>query len=183
METEVIAQFASLLSQGYLNGYEMISLPGSETRYDGLFNVKCETPAEDAAGAMAVAGISSDMFVNGKFQRTNQWLEFKLNLADLIDEFGLTDGLPNKKYYQQVNLVVRWSTAGVTGRLRPVHLRLGLTCADFLALPNLGAHSAGSRTALLKICSDVTTPAWPMGRAELARAIRYERPRPIASPT
>jgi hypothetical protein len=114
-ETEVISQFVCLLSRGYLSGYEIVALPGSESRYDGLVNVSLDTPAEDLAGVHSVTGISNDMFTDGKFERTHQWLEFKLRLSDLVDEFDLADGVPNKKYYQQVQLAVCWSAAGSVG--------------------------------------------------------------------
>ncbi|HUP86883.1 MAG TPA: ATP-binding protein [Acidimicrobiales bacterium] len=114
-ETEVVAQFASILSHEHLSGYEIVALPGNETRYDGLVNVRADTPAEQLAGVPAVTGISGDMFVEGQFVRTRQWLEFKLNLHDLVDEFDLEDGAPNKKYFQQVNLAVCWSAAGAAG--------------------------------------------------------------------
>lgn len=113
-ETEVTTQFASLLSQKYLDGYAITAFTGSESRYDGLFSVECDTPAEDMAGVNAVTGISKDMFFDGAYRRTNQWLEFKLSLADLIDEFELSDGEPNKKYYTQVNLVVCWAATGTS---------------------------------------------------------------------
>ena len=108
-------QFASLLSQKYLDGYAITAFTGSESRYDGLFSVACDVAAEDSAGPNAVTGISKDMFSAGTFRRTNQWLEFKLNLADLIDELELSDGEPNKKYYSQVNLVVCWAATGTGG--------------------------------------------------------------------
>lgn len=114
-EAEVASQFASLLSRGYLNGYEVLALPGNETRYDALVTVNLATPAEQATGLEALTGISQDRFVNNSFTRARKWLEFKLNLADLVDEFELADGTPNKKYFTQVSLAVCWSSAGPMG--------------------------------------------------------------------
>ncbi len=114
-ETEVISQFSSLLATNRLSGYAVIALPGSESRYDGLVDVHLEKPAEELAGVAALTGISADMFNQGSFVRTHQWLEFKLRLSDLVDEFELEDGVANKKYFSQVNLAICRSSTGDVG--------------------------------------------------------------------
>lgn len=108
VEAEVLSLFVSLLSQGYLSGYEILAIPGNETRFDALFNVRMDTPAESLDGLDAKLGVSETMFLNGQFLRTNQWLEVKLRLGSLLDEFGLSDGEPNKKYYELMHLAVCW---------------------------------------------------------------------------
>lgn len=127
-EAEVIAQFVTLISNGHLIGYEIQAIPGNQSRYDALFSVNVTTPAEDLTGFQAELGISSSNFVGGVYHRTRKWLEFKLNLASLIDEFKLSDGAANKKYFEQVDLVVCWAA----------HLPAGT--AEFELIPITGSN-------------------------------------------
>lgn len=105
-EQEVVIQFVNLVSHGHLPGYKIQGVPGNQSRYDALFDVRLTTPAEELTGPPADFGIASNNFSNGEHLRSKKWLEFKLQLSSLIDEFKLSDGQPNKKYFEQVDLVV-----------------------------------------------------------------------------
>ena len=58
-------------------------------------------------------GIEAGRFKDGKYRLTNQWLEFKPDLENLLVEFDADDADPSKKYFEQVNLaVVQGATEG-----------------------------------------------------------------------
>lgn len=107
-EQEVVATFIAVLSAGRLPGYALVAIPGSGTRYDALFNFVAEAAEAQVPGGAVPLGIAPSQFVEGKFSRTRQWLEFKVDLEDLLEEFELPDGDPNKKYFAQVDLAVVW---------------------------------------------------------------------------
>lgn len=115
-EDEVIANFAALLADGSLPGYQLLGIPGNSTRYDGLFNFGATAP--DATSGLDVPrGVEKRNFSKeGTFRRTNRWLEFKRNLEDLLADFEAEDGSPSKKYFDLLDLAVVWSVkAGPSG--------------------------------------------------------------------
>jgi len=107
-EQEVVATFMALLASRQVTGYEFVGIPGAGTRYDALFNFTADAAAAHVSGAPVPLGIASSQFVAGKFSRTSQWLEFKVDLEELLEEFELADGDPNKKYFAQISLAVVW---------------------------------------------------------------------------
>lgn len=106
-EAELVGTFYAVLSLRLLRGYTLIAVPGSRTRFDGLFDFETDEFDGDGDDSLPL-GIASSKARNGSFARKSKWLEFKVKLQDLIDDFEEEDGLPGKKYFDLVDLVVAW---------------------------------------------------------------------------
>ena len=106
-ENELMALFVSMHATGYLPGYQIVSLPGSTSRYDGLFDFETSNFSTAVDDAVPI-GVSSSKAVGGTLRRTDRWLEFKLRLEDLADNFSAEDGDPSKKYFDLCDLAVAW---------------------------------------------------------------------------
>ncbi len=107
-ESELIAIFGGLLATGRLHGYNVLAIPGSATRYDGLFDFETASFAHPAEGERTL-GVSETKAAGGLLKRTGKWLEFKLRLEDLVDNFSAPDGDPSKKYFEFCDLAVVWA--------------------------------------------------------------------------
>lgn len=107
-ESELVGIFTSLVATGRLRGYNLLAIPGSATRYDGLFDfVTSEFASANADGYQL--DISEAKASGGLLQRKGKWLEFKLRLEDLVDNFAADDGDPSKKYFDLLDLAVVWA--------------------------------------------------------------------------
>lgn len=107
-EAEVVGLFYALLAKGELQGYSLVSVPGSRTRLDGYFDFAVEHFQKPDPGGELVLGISQSRAINGSFKRSGKWLEFKVRLEDLVEEFEADDASPGKKYFDLVDLAVVW---------------------------------------------------------------------------
>lgn len=107
-ESELVAIFAGLLATGRLTGYNVLAIPGSATRFDGLFDFETADFAKHSDGETPL-GVSQSKAKNGSLKRSGKWLEFKLRLEDLVENFGAEDGDPSKKYFDLCDLAVVWA--------------------------------------------------------------------------
>lgn len=112
-EGEVAATFLTLVAAGHLPGYEIRGVPGNSTRYDVLFAFMSSSADSPKSGGVPL-GIHAKHFVNGKFERSSKWAEFKVDLADLLSDFEVEDGDPQKKYFEQVDLAIVWKVSSAS---------------------------------------------------------------------
>jgi hypothetical protein len=107
-EAELVAVFTSLVATDQLPGYRLIAIPGSATRYDALFDYVAPSFEPDNSENVPL-GISDTKSTKNGFSRRGKWLEFKLRLEDLVDEFEAEDGSASKKYFDLLDLAVVWA--------------------------------------------------------------------------
>ncbi|MCC2321938.1 ATP-binding protein [Cellulomonas xiejunii] len=107
-EAELVGIFYALLASGDLRGYRLLAVPGSTTRLDGYFDFEASQFAKPTPDDLAPLGIAESKATGGAFQRRGKWLEFKVRLDDLIDDFEAEDATGSKKYFDLVDLVVAW---------------------------------------------------------------------------
>jgi hypothetical protein len=107
-EAELVGLFYSLLGTNDLRGYSLIAVPGSRTRFDGYFDFAVEEFSKPSEGQPIPLGIAESKGKDGKFARKGKWLEFKVKLDDLVDEFEAEDASSSKKYFDLVDLAVVW---------------------------------------------------------------------------
>ena len=89
-ESELVGTFYTLLATKRLRGYTLLSVPGSRTRFDGVFDF--ETTEFDDGNDESPRGISATKAKESAFTRRSKWLEFKMRLEDLVSEFEADDG-------------------------------------------------------------------------------------------
>ncbi|MCM3532920.1 ATP-binding protein [Cellulosimicrobium funkei] len=108
-ETELVGLFYALNATADLKGYHLLGVPGSRTRLDGFFDFLSDTPVPLSAQSDAVPlGIAEAKFNGEHFSRRGKWLEFKVKLDDLVDDFEAEDASGSKKYFDLVDLAVVW---------------------------------------------------------------------------
>ncbi|WP_163618041.1 ATP-binding protein [Microbacterium sp. B35-30] len=107
-EAELVGLFYAHLSTGDLPGYTLLAVPGSRTRLDGLFDFETADFGKPTADMPVPLGIAESKARDGAFQRRTKWLEFKVKLEDLVDDFGSDDASASKKYFDLVDLAVVW---------------------------------------------------------------------------
>lgn len=107
-ESELVSIFAGLLATGRLPGYNILAIPGSATRFDALFDFETSVFANPAGGETPLA-VSKSKAKDGFLKRSGKWLEFKLRLEDLVENFEAGDGDPSKKYFDLCDLAVVWA--------------------------------------------------------------------------
>lgn len=108
-ETELVGLFYALNATADLRGYSLLGVPGSRTRLDGFFDFSSDTPVPLNGQADAVPlGIAESKFNGDLFSRRGKWLEFKVKLEDLVDDFEADDAAGSKKYFDLVDLAVVW---------------------------------------------------------------------------
>ena len=108
-ETELIGLFYALNATKDLQGYRLVAVPGSRTRLDGFFDFSSTEPvALNSQSDVVPLGIPESKFNNGTFSRRGKWLEFKVKLEDLVDDFEAEDAAGSKKYFDLVDLAVVW---------------------------------------------------------------------------
>jgi hypothetical protein len=115
-EGDVEAIFCALLAVGALPGYELLAMSGRSTRYDGMFNFEAQEAAEDPTDESVPLGISETQWqaparrddTRRPRQYLQKWLEFKVKLSELFDDFNSEDGDPSKKYFEHISLAVVW---------------------------------------------------------------------------
>ncbi|BEP13278.1 hypothetical protein acdb102_15890 [Acidothermaceae bacterium B102] len=108
-ESELVGQFISLITAGYLQGYTLLAVPGSATRFDGLFDFTTSNVAVEDEGDLVPLGIATSAMSAGAMSRKGKWLEFKLRLEDLVDDFAADEGSPSKKFFELLDLAVVWA--------------------------------------------------------------------------
>lgn len=109
-ESELVTMFGALVATGRLPGYTLVAVPGSSSRYDGLFDFVTDQFESQANTASDVPlGISVSRATGGHFSRKSKWLEFKLRLEDLLEDFTLEDGNASKKYFDLLDLAIVWT--------------------------------------------------------------------------
>ena len=106
-EPELIVQFCHLVSRGDLMGYALRGIPGNGMRYDALFDFEL-TDAATQTGDVVPKGVHVGRFTSGVLHRSNQWLEFKIELENLLANCAQDHGEPSKKYFEHINLAVVW---------------------------------------------------------------------------
>jgi hypothetical protein len=104
----LVSIFAGLLATGRLPGYNVLAIPGSATRFDGLFDFETSDFANPVEGEVPL-GVSKSKAKDGVLKRSGKWLEFKLRLEDLVENFEVEDGDPSKKYFDLCDLAVVWA--------------------------------------------------------------------------
>jgi hypothetical protein len=108
-EPEVLSLFASLLTTGQLRGYSPVGIPGNSTIFDCLFDYQLNASDLVENYAADRFAVSKMMERKGGHRRDRRWIEFKVNVKELLDEFGKKDGEPNKKYFDLLDVAVVWS--------------------------------------------------------------------------
>lgn len=107
-EAELVGLFYSLLASGQLQGYRLLAIPGSRTRFDGFFDFSTARFDGVVSTDAVPLGIAESKAKAGSFSRLGKWLEFKVKLEDLIENFDAEDGAASKKYAELVDLLVVW---------------------------------------------------------------------------
>lgn len=107
-ENELVSIFAGLLATGRLPGYNILAIPGSATRFDGLFDFETTVFSSPTEGETPL-GISKSKAKDGSLKRGGKWLEFKLRLEDLVENFEAEDGDSSKKYFDLCDLAIVWA--------------------------------------------------------------------------
>lgn len=75
---------------------------------DGFFDFYTETFDKPSDPDVVPLGIAESRAKDGAFSRKNKWLEFKVKLQDLVDDFEAEDATGGKKYFDLVDVAVVW---------------------------------------------------------------------------
>jgi len=171
-ESELVGLFYSLLATADLRGYKLLAVPGSRTRLDGFFDFATETFENPAAGEVPL-GIAESRSKSGSFSRRGKWLEFKVKLQDLVDDFEAEDAAGGKKYFDLVDLAVVWEVPASEsiGDYDLIALGAGnWNERDYFGVTHLLKKSGGHHTVHVLAVQDflrqaAAAPAQPAGHA------------------
>ena len=103
-EVEVVAELLRLVALGHLPGFSIYGFL-ARGMLDGYFDYALPVDLSFTfASATKALGVS---FAEGKpISYTGQWMEFKVKSDSLVDDFKKNAGVPGKKYFALVNLLV-----------------------------------------------------------------------------
>lgn len=107
-EAELVGLFYALLANSDLKGYQLLAVPGSRTRLDGYFDFATDSFGKPTENGGMPLGIADSKSKDGTFSRRGKWLEFKVKLLDLVEDFEAEDATGGKKYFDLVDLAVVW---------------------------------------------------------------------------
>jgi len=104
-EAQVVAEFCSLIARGVLKGYRFFG-PSDITQLDGLFDFSAKRDAaflyERDSNPLGLIMPASEP----SLEYEGKWLEFKVAIDGLTEDFGKPDGTPGKKHFSTVDLAV-----------------------------------------------------------------------------
>jgi hypothetical protein len=116
-EAEVVATFLDIVSKNKIPGYTIRAIPGTESRYDALFDYALTT--EQQTNVPESLRVSPHQLGTG-IHLTAQWLEFKKDINSFISDLEEEGGSPAKKYFNHVNLLVTWTVSDITSEIYSV---------------------------------------------------------------
>lgn len=103
-ENDIVAEFALYVASGKLPGFNIYGFP-PDFMFDGHYDYELDSNVH-TLWDQNDNPLGVDFQKSKKLTRTQQWLEYKIDLQDLINEFDLLPGKPSKKYFRLLNLVV-----------------------------------------------------------------------------
>jgi hypothetical protein len=125
-EQDVIALFHALLGSGYVKGFQVYGLFGSNEPYDGVFAYRIgKTPGN--LFPRDPVGLALESFPPEKdaLAFPLSIMEFKLNLSDLVDDFQ-----NGYKRYDDIRVAVCWETGDEGAFEAPSEYRLTEVAGD-----------------------------------------------------